>query len=541
MPANQRRRHLRDIEPEKVDLVDRAANKRKFIVLKEDAMPDNLGPELEIVSDEELRSSSGGGIDLEKATAALSNLTAAVEVLKEQIEKDEPVTDEQMQQAEAAAQAAAEVAEGSEGTEGTDKGDPAAALAAVGEKAMMWAKELAEGGDPAKVAEYVKELVAMLEDLSGGKPEGEGEGDKPPAPPPPAPPPRGDQEEKRAPADVLKSVAEAALGLASKIETDAVISAESVGTIDELIAKVSAIASEAEIAKAESVELSEEIKNTKELGSVAKGMVSFLRDIASRTGTVASTMTEELSDVAKKEIGWVQAALEAAKGCVPDHVTKSESSFQSTVQAVAERALFLSRKMAGVDDKQAQKEAEQLLGLMSSLVEKYADRKEAGFDLVDYNVVIDVDRQLNAIEDVIHKAEEAAAAEAAPAPEAKAEDDTQPGGEPPKPDEVKPDEGSTETETSKDEGGEGEGEGEGQDDKDAQDLSKALMERITALTGQVTELQSFIAKARNTVPSPAGSGEPDGEGGDDGSSDMLFPMDYNDPAYKVDLDQDGEE
>ena len=36
---DRRRRRLKEIEPDKVDLVDRAANQRRFLVFKEEAMP----------------------------------------------------------------------------------------------------------------------------------------------------------------------------------------------------------------------------------------------------------------------------------------------------------------------------------------------------------------------------------------------------------------------------------------------------------------------------------------------------------------------
>lgn len=503
-------------------------------------MPGTLGPELEVVSDEELRVASGG-IDLEKATAALSNLTAAVEVLKAQIEKDEPVTDEQLRQVEAAAAEAGEAAATEEGAEAAPM-DPAAVMAAIGEKAMMWAKELAEGADPDVVAEYVKELMSMLEALAAPegeeKPEAEAEAEAEPPPPPP----RGDQEEKRAPADTLKFVAESALGLASKIEKDAVISTEDAETLAGLVARMNSLVAEAQVEKAQDVTVAPGMDNTRELGAVAKGMVGFLRDIASRAGTVAATSGATLSDVAKRETGWVCAALEAAVGSVPQHVVKSEASFQSTVQEVAERALFLSRKVAAIDDKRVQKEAEQLLGLMSSLVEKYADRKEKGFDLPDYNVVIDVDRKLNDIEDLVQKAkQEAEAQETEVEQEAKAEEGKPEEAAPAEEkDEEKGGEKAEETSEEKAEAAAEEQAVQASVDKDAQDLSKALMDRIGALTGQVTELQKFIAKARNTVPSPAAEGEPEAVVSSE-PSHMLFPMDYNDPAYRIDLDVEGED
>ena len=440
MPANQRRRHLREIEPEKVDFVDRAANKRKFIVFKEDAMADTLGPELEAVSDEELRTAAGG-IDLEKATAALSDLTAAVEILKEQLDKDEPVTQEQLAQAEAATAAADEAtSEAGAKAEGEGEMNPAEVMAAIGEKAVMWAKELVDGEtDPAQVAGYVEELMGMLKPLMAAS-EGEAEGEQPEeasaedAPPPP--PPRGDQEEKREDPEAPPAVE------------------------------------------------------------------------SERTGQVA----------------------------------KSEASFQATVQDVAERALFLSRKAAGVEDKRIRKEAEQLLGLMSSLVEKYASRKEKGFDLPDYNVVIDVDRKLNDIEDVVRKTQEEAKVEEAKAEDGKAETEDKPAAaETP----IEEDKAEVPAESAVEAAAEAPKDAEGKEsaqtaEEDAADLSKALLDRISALTGQVTELQGFIAKARGTVPSPAADGEPEGTHRSE-SSGMLFPMDYNDPAYQVDLDAKGEE
>ena len=82
-------RRLKEIEPVKVDLVDRAANKRRFLVCKEDKMPEErtAGPELVPVGDE--LHNPGAVSELERAASALESLTVAVEQLQKSFEKAE--------------------------------------------------------------------------------------------------------------------------------------------------------------------------------------------------------------------------------------------------------------------------------------------------------------------------------------------------------------------------------------------------------------------------------------------------------------------
>lgn len=442
----------------------------------------NLGPELEDVDGD--LTNPGAETDLDKATAALSNLTAAVEDLKARLDKGEEASTTEVEQAAADAEAAADAL--------SDKDKTAAALKSISDKAAELAKGTELEGDALK--NKVTELVEALQALTAveDKP-AKGEVDT--------------EKDEGALSKVLATIAESALSLAGRLDNNGVVSTEDMSSIDEVMDGIAKVATELAVEKLEEgIEISP-LFDDQELGAVAKGMASVLRDVAKSAATLSPLVEGELGDGSKQELGRVMGLMHLAKAKVAKSDAK-ESSFESTLREVAERALFLARKADRSEDEAVKKEAGQLRDLMQGLIEKYAAKTD-GFDFADYSIVIDVDKKLNGIEAAVVKADEPAEGD--------------------KPDETKPDEAAAaEGDKSK--------EGEETDAAKGETAVTKAMKEIEGLTSRVAELKAIIAKARDTAASPAGGSEPEGEGVEDDGP--LFPMDFNDPVPDLDDDEE---
>lgn len=435
----------------------------------------NLGPELEDVDGGLTNPTADTPTDLDKATTALSNLTTAVEELKAGLEKNGTASDTDVSDAAAEADAAAQAL--------TAKNETAAQLKTISDQVT---ELVGKAGDMEAdtLAKEVATLVAALQALA-------------PIETPDVDPAPADTEKNDTLGAALSTIAESALELASKLDTNGVVSTENMTSIDDVMNGIAKVATELAVDKLEEGIVMPMSFDEPQLDGIAKGMASVLRDVAKSAATLAPLAGGELGDASKQELGRAMGLMHLAKAKLS--ISKGESSFVSTLRSVAERALFLARKADKLKDEVIKKESAQLRDLMQGLIEKYAV-KDDGFDFSDYSIVIDVDKKLNGIEAVVVKAEE---------------------GDAPKPDEAKPDEPAAEpakpAEPAADPAKPAEGE-EGE-------VAKAMKE-IEGLTGRVAALKAVIAKARDTVTSPASGTEPD-EGGGAGDDGPLFPMDFN--------------
>lgn len=493
-------RRLKEIEPVKVDLVDRAANKRRFLVCKEDTMPEErtAGPELVPVGDE--LHNPGAVSELERAASALESLTVAVEQLQKSFEKAEPAPAAETTAGEAEADA-----EAVEAPKGTEKGSMAsAALREVAERAASLAAgldEAADGADMEKLAEEVMSLVTVLQGIIEKYPspksaeavEGEGEvmDDKMAKP----------QEETCKADTVLRQVAERAIALAGTLSKSMVLDDAVDSAMGEMLGMVDELTGQLQIEKSEAEPVLPEIFKAQEpaMDELADAMIKVLRDVADRATTVAKVAdATELPQAVKDEIGAIGAILSKARDVVPTQSFDALRAFAKALGEVTERAAQLTAKADELEytDEQSREKLKQVTEMLTGLNESFGQlKKSMSFEVTDMRSVLDADRWLNQFEAELIKMGLIS-------------------------------EQSVEKERM---------------EKEAQVEEQAasakileLTEKLQALGSQVSELQASVAKARDVVPAAA-SVTPEIETSN-ALSARLFPMDYNDPAY-----QDGQD
>lgn len=372
----QRRQRLRDIEPYKVDLVDRAANKRKFLVCKEDAMSGaNLGPEL-IVDGDELY--TDGATDLERAATALENMTSQIGELVSELRKEQA----------------------SEST-GTEKasGALAATFREVAERAMSLAKMCEGETDMKKVFEEASALIGLLKSVLEKYPKPIGE----PVAPAKAEDSQPSAPEVRsgiAPGPAFRELAEMALSLSGMVPDEP--NPEFAKKSHELVARFASVGRELNIEKAEAVKVDEEAS--------AATITQILREIAERMGVAAKIAGEDavdtVSDAIAAELRKAWGMMDGLCAVLPVQTAKAASRISTTLREVAARAMSLASEAnrAGFNDSKATKELKQIVALIGGLIEKYPNAKKADdLELTDIGALLSVEHMLGDFEAQLRK------------------------------------------------------------------------------------------------------------------------------------------
>jgi hypothetical protein len=524
VPDGRKQRRLSEIEPYKVDLVDRAANKRRFIVFKEDAMSnENMGPEL--IEGEGGLHTPETASELERAAAALESMTTQIGALVTELQKDTTGAGEP------------------QAVDIEKAGAAAAAFREVAEKALSIAKALEEQGakmDVKKLNDEAQSLIGVLKGVCEKYPSpGSGDGSYPaPAAKAAAPCAPGDEKDKgkgkkMSPAKQLKSVAQTALALAGECGRGKV-APETIAKVKDLVSTLKTFATDYKVAKSEAAAALPEVMSAEDPDDdkVAEAAVSVLREVAERLGLVSKVADDEetvetLAEPVAAEVGAVLNTVEALGAALPDKIEKAANRFAVTLREVAERALSLSKKaqLSGFNEARAIKEMKAITALLQGLIEKYPGIKKSGdMELADLGSLLSVDRFLADFEEQLAKhkmikadgqgepapAPAQAAAPAEPAPvQAEPAPTAAPVTEPPAAGEPAP-----VTEPPKD------------------NPNAELLAKMEAMQKQIGELQTLVAKARGTVQAPASTGD---EGSTDGGGEVeppLFPDNFNSPAYR---------
>lgn len=481
-----RRRRLRDIEPYKVDLVDRAANKRKFLVFKEDTMPDPiLGPAL--IDDGDGLHTPDEGTDLERAAAALETMTVQLGELVSELKKDDDAPVAPVPEVKPEEPTEVEVA--------------TAAFREISERA---AKMYSDGPpDMTKVTAEANELINMLKSVVE-RPTAKAEEPvvvDPPAvidPPIVEPPPVS----QIAPGPAFRVLAETALDLSNNVPAE--MQSEFAAKARELADRFAAVAEALQIAKSDKApEGIDEEASQEAIGKI-------LHDIAMRLGIVAKvageTPSDKVSDVIAGEFRKAWDMATSLGLALPQQIEKAASKFSSTLGQIAGRAMRLasSARQAGFSEPKAMKELKQLSALINGLIAKYPGVKKAeDLELPDLGMVLNAEHMLNDFEDALRKHSLIAPEPVAPV----IETPVAPVIETPvvaiapevTPEPVIPD-------------------------------PNALLAKMEAMQKQIATLQSFVAKARGEVPPPASAGEELALTTND--DPMLFPHNYNSSEYR---------
>lgn len=463
------------------------------------------GAELTPVGDE-LRSQEAVS-ELERAATALEGLTAAVETLQKsftstgQGEAQAPQTPAQSPAANAPQGAAATSTGNQDSTDGGQAttvekmgGAAAAALREVSERAMSLAKALDEAPeiDTAKLGMEIEALVKVLVGIV----------EKYPSPEAAQKNAEG-QTAKTEKADVdvsaeLQAASDKALSMASAISNAGETSETNVAEIDEILGKIGTVGAVVGLEKSNSDPKLPDVfsQENVEKSAFAEGMAKVLRDVAERTNTLCKLAKgqEAMSAAGKEELATLQAILTKAKDSIPTKVTKAAYNVQARLREIAGRALNLSEKAdkRGMKDSKQFKELSTIKAIIDELEKKCKTvKKGAVIDVTDFDQILTAEKLVEAFTSELAKLEEDEA-KAAAALETKQEDER----------------------------------------------VQSLLSQINTLTGQVSELQATVAKAREKVPTPATVTEPK-QADVAKNADILFPMDYNDEAYRAELKKRG--
>jgi hypothetical protein len=181
------------------------------------------------------------------------------------------------------------------------------------------------------------------------------------------------------------------------------------------------------------------------------------------------------------------------------HTEKAKNKFAVTLREVAERALSLSQKaqQANFNEPRAMKELKQISILLQGLVEKYPKvKKSDDLELSELGMLLNADQFLSSFEEQLHK-HQLLPTEPVVKPV------IEPVIEPPV---VNPSAGEPPVAPPVEE----------------------LLAKMQSMQKQIGELQALVAKARGTVPAPASAGEPPASS----TGSLLFPNNYNSPAYR---------
>ena len=450
-------------------------------------MPEETRDELEVVGDELYTPAVAS--KLEGAATALEGLTAQLGELMTRLEKgEEEKPAEPEADKESKGPGPAEEAKPDNGEEETEaeKGKEVAVVRELAERAMSLADKLkAEPMPPEKLKAELMGLMDLLKGLYEKYPEPESA--KEPAK-------KADETQS-----ALAQLSESFLGLSTKLCGGAELDSDFIGQIGGACTQLEELATSLEIAKSETEPRLPEVFSASEPETqvLSDAMATLLRSAAERVSAVTKM---DVSDAVKAEIGAVRDILITAQKALPVTTAKSARNFSRTLTEVAERALTLSRKAdkAGMDDRRAKRELANIQGLLAGMSEKYAGVKKAEeFNLGDLGQILDADRFLSQFEMQLAKLNigPAPEPEVVPAP--------------------KPEVVATEA---------------------APDGVDALMGQISTLADQVQTMQAAIAKARGGVTAPASRG---GSAGPTENADLLFPSNYNDPAYRDNLKKRG--
>jgi len=468
---DRRRRRLKEIEPDKVDLVDRAANQRRFLVFKEEAMP----------NEPEITPTEGAVENLQEAVELLNDLSGQVADLSKKLGGDDP------------------------GPSGDPPADP----------------------EPAE------------------------------SDPEPEPEPEPEPAVKCDPGAQLREFAEMGLNTAHMMVDFGEMDPALLPTIEQELGRMIDMAAELGVAKSEKLPklpapFGEDEPDEAALGKAAH---DFMRGLAQDAALLASTAGEEVSDVAKAEIGRIRDNLQALYDGLC--VAKGARKFASTLRDVATRALNLCTRAEKNNDVDARtlREARRLRDIVQGLVDRHAAAVSKSEDVDEASMslqLMDIEGRLDTVEDTVAKGEEDdpeptpsedPPADPDPDPEEPSEDEDPPADpeadedDDPAPAEDEDDDPESEDDPDPDPESEDEddptpAEGDDPESEDEEDVEKAeQLKTIEHLESEVERLKGIIVKARKSVGVPASDGADDdpSEGDEDV---LLFPMNYNDPAYK---------
>jgi len=379
--ARRRRRRLREIEPDKVDLVDHAANKRKFMIIKEDTMPSpTVQPPVGVNGVPTMA-------QLDEALSTLKELeTQVAELRKAAGEDPAPVADP----------AADPVP------------DPVVAPVVDPAPVADPAVDPAVDPDPDPDADPVPDpAVDPVPDPAVD----------PDADPTPDPEPVAKDATMGA---QLREFAEMGINTAHMLIDFGEMDPQLLATIEEQLGSMMQVADSMAVAKAANSMIlptpfgiadADKVELLKAAGGV-------LRALAQDASILSMTTQESVSDIAKAQVGRIKATMDALMDGLPTEVTKSVRGFSRTLRTVAERALTLctrAEEAKGID-KRTMREAQRLRDMVQGLVDKHnVTKADSESDVApDMALLIEAERNLDTVEDAIVKAEPAPEPELAP-------------------------------------------------------------------------------------------------------------------------------
>jgi len=518
-----------------------------------------LGQELEVVGDELHNPALVSKQDLERAGQVLEALGGAVDNLKKGLDQD--AARQQLVEAITEAERLYELLSKASG------GTVTAVLREVGEKCLSLAQAAMEESGDIDLPKELPGLVSMLQGLV----------EKYPEPKKPDYPAAKSELESS-----LLAVAEQALATSQKVATAKAVTGELGVEVETVASTLGALVEKFSISKGETTPVLPDIsEETEEAEAQATAMTQTLREVADRAASLAKMATSETpSDAVKTEIGALRDLVEAAKERCPMQTAKAAGTFSSTLREVSERALSLASKAksAGFEQAKAAREIKTLSTLLKGLLDKYPDVKKAeeavAPELSDLSLALDIDQRLAVVEEEFATFETAKRLEtekiAADVETARVE--AEKAGLATCPECGKPmgfgkfcqNCGVERAKACKKPAKKDDGEIDPPAavtepvitppaavteppittppvvaapviDAPIAPTVDELAKRLDTAVAQVAELQTQIAKARSEVTPPASTGDEGGGEGEGNTDPLLFPRNYNDPAYREQL------
>lgn len=561
-----RRRRLKDIEPDEVSLVDRAANKRRFLVFKtEQGMPEGIGPELEIIGDE-LHSTGAtrAAISIEDAVDVLSKLSKAIEAVQNSDGDEEVDLNDLIEKAEDAVASLDE-----ERDDALSRAIQWAEIIAQGAAAI--AAGLADGSlDLDTAMEEAQALLEPLTNLAGTESMDdalemsdttEANVDKK------VPDKDASAEEKREAQkersekyhiEVLENEGER-LSFSKGMPTSETLYGDPVNLKFPLEPETRARNARARFKQfADTYEL----QKSKEV--VHERIVKRLLDIGANPSFDPNDPLDKLLSSSLKEKLQKRDQNEASSN---RETTTRRNTMQDTLREVAKRALVLSHK-AVTSGYSELEDLNNVTSLVQGLIAKCTGENAKELELTELSLILNADKELRQIEksvaafiakqeeetddasveaDTDESTSETVEAEtnvdAADTTDEDATDteadsvDNNVADADAESDVAKDDSDSTDgdaTATADSSSNAGESTASADDGKQGGAEVIDLQAKLVELQAQVGALQTALAKARGDVDDPASNDDNSvDDGGNDTDHSLLFPINYNDPDYKA--------
>jgi molecular chaperone GrpE (heat shock protein) len=554
MHGKKVRKKLWDIHAKRVDLVDAPANRKRLLVIKsklEPLAPTNGDPQTPNGREDYPTYDVGWTPAKKGATMALSREQQAA-ILREVGEKamscaagllDNSLNDVQAKAElgglvdllENAVDSDPDPTTSEELSGTTDLARSTATTAAEMAELLKLAEQLKQGGDSEAIKGGLDQMITALKAMSEQYPSPKsGEAKS-----------AGDSDHTKVMKSLLQT-SEQLLQLAQQLGGRPVINQDLTGNVEH-VAKAALDALEVlHVTKAEVTAPAALLADSVSNASLVESTTSLLKEAGMHLAYGAGIGMNQITDVAKAELGYAAGQLHLLQEKLPMQIAKSAQQFSASLSDLAERALNLSETARKADNTELQTGLQGVANTLQEVLGHYAEgiKKATEVSLADMSTILGVSQQLQAFEDQLKKVgivapeqtkeqdipaspqvagkEQVAKADDATAtdqgcdagakPESKATEKT--------PEELKKEEEEAAKKKAEEEARQ-------QTQKSAQVALSDLEAQVAKLREDNELLRQQIAKARNDLPLP-GSIDPRG----DADKQPLFPENYNDPTYR---------